>query len=224
MFFIIGDIWTIITVKLIGGIFRLLWFLTKTLWWLGILLVTSVALMVRRRGQPDQIPDAGEFVGDGEDLHWRDLATGTLYPVDQNTISHCEVQASERAGMDMRMTAASRLLRGRAAVMTNRFAAIIDGTGQVAAATEFPQECYHNIGLDHVDPAQAALDQCDLRMNREQALAALDELDGILAARGWRPDGASGPHWYSRTYQRPVIRWDQPVEAVTAPAAPALAQ
>ena len=126
--------------------------------------------------------------------------------------------------MDMRMTAANRLMRGRAAVTTHRFEAVVDGTGQVAATVEFPQECYRGISLDHVDPAQASQDQCDLRLNREQAIGALDRLDHVLEARGWQPDGASGTHWYSRTYQRPVILWDQPLQAITTPTLPALAE
>lgn len=64
---IIVDIWTFITIKLIGGILKLAWFLVKTTWWLVVLLITSVALMMRSRHQPDQIPDSGDFVpGRGE--------------------------------------------------------------------------------------------------------------------------------------------------------------
>jgi hypothetical protein len=223
MFYIIGDIWTIITVKLIGGVFKLAWFLIKTIWWLAILLIASISMIVRRRGQSKQVPDAGEFVNNGDDFHWRDQATGVLYKVDKNTTTHCEVQGFERTGLDMRMTAASRLLRGPA-VATHRFAAVVDETGQVAATAEFPQQCYTGIGLDHVDPAQASQDQCDLRLNRDQAIGALDRLDYILQAGGWQPTSASGPHWYSRTYRRPAVLRDQPVQAAAAPALPAPAQ
>lgn len=223
MFFIIGDIWTILTVKLIGGTFKLAWFIIKTAWWLVVLLIASVALMLRRRSQPDQLPGAGDFTGDGQDYHWRDTTTGTLYKVDRDNTTHCEVQASERTRMDMRMTALNRLMRGPA-VMTNQFTAITAGTGQVAATADFPQECYRGIGLDHVDPAQASQDQCDLRLNRKQATGALDRLDSILETRGWQPDGTSGSRWYSRTYRRPVILWDQPVQPAEAPALSASAQ
>jgi hypothetical protein len=49
----------------------------------------------------------------------------------------------------------------------------------------------------------------------------LEQLDCTLRARGWEPDGASGVHWYSSRYQRPVILWDQPVHASEAQAIPA---
>lgn len=217
MFFIM-DIWTFITVKVIWGTLKLAWFLTQTAVWLVVLLITSAMLMVRKRSWGDQIPGAGEFAGVGEDYYWRDDATGTLYKAERHNEETCEVQASERTRMDLRMTAASRLVRSPA-VDTSRFAAVIDGSGQLAASADFPQHCYRGVGLDHVDPAQAALDQCDLRFNREQAIAALDRLGSILEARGWRRCGDSGTHWYSRTYQRPVIHWDQPVQPAEAPAA-----
>jgi hypothetical protein len=218
---IIVDIWTFITIKLIGGMFKLAWSLVKTAWWLVVLLITSVALMVRSHDQPDQIPYAGDFIGNGEGLRWRDAATGTLYKVDEDTTMHCEVQASERTGMDMRMTALNRLMRGPA-IMTNRFTAVVAGTGQVAAVADFPQECYRGIGLDHVDPAQAAQDQCDLRLNREQATRALDRLDKILFARGWTPDpdGDGAAHWYSRRYGRRAILRNSAIEAPMPAIAP----
>jgi hypothetical protein len=40
---VIVDIWTFVTIKLIGGVFKLAWFLLKTAWWLVVLLITSVA-------------------------------------------------------------------------------------------------------------------------------------------------------------------------------------
>jgi hypothetical protein len=121
----------------------------------------------------------------------------------------------------MRMTAASRILGGPA-VATHQFAAIAE-TGQVAAATEFPQQCYTGVGLDYLDPAQASQDPCDLRLNRDQAVSALYRLDKILNVRGWRPDSTPGPHWYSRTYRRPVIRCDQPDQDAAVPLSPARA-
>ena len=203
---IVVDIWTFVTIKVIGGVFRLTWFLVKGTWWLLVLLITSVSLMVRTRHQPGEITESGEFVREGGREHWRDTATGTLYPVDHATMEHCEVQAAERTGMDMRMTAVNRLLRGPA-IMTSRFAAVVASTGEVAASADFPQECYRGVGLDHVDPARVGYDVCDLRINREQATGALDRLDRILFARGWSPDpdGDGTAHWYSRRYRRPVI-------------------
>jgi hypothetical protein len=222
MFFIM-DIWTFITVKLIWGTLKLAWFLTQTVLWLVVLLTTSVVLMVRRRGWPDRIPATGEFTGDGQDYYWRDDETGALYKAEQDSEVTCEVQASERTKMDLRMTAASRLMRSPA-IDTSQFTAVVDGTGELAATTDFPQHCYRGVGLDHVDPAQAGLAQCDLRFNREQAIQALDRLGSVLEARGWRRSGDSGMHWYSRTYQRPVIHWDQPVQTAEAPAVTARAQ
>jgi hypothetical protein len=222
MFFIM-DIWTFITVKLIWGTLKLAWFLTQTVLWLAVLLITSAVLMVRKRNWPDRLPGTGEFTEDGEGYYWRDDATGALHVAELDNEVTCEVQASERTKMDLRMTAASRLMRSPA-IDTSQFNAVVDGTGELAATAEFPQHCYRGVGLDHVDPAQAALAQCDLRFNREQATQALDRLGSILEARGWRRSGDSGMHWYSRTYQRPVIHWEQPVQAAEAPALPALTQ
>lgn len=52
-------------------------FVIQTLWWLVILLITSIALTVRRR-QPDwgHVPGRGSLTEDG---HWRDHDTGKLY-------------------------------------------------------------------------------------------------------------------------------------------------
>ncbi len=222
MFFIV-DIWTFITIKLIWGTLKLAWFLTQTAFWLVVLLITSIVLMVRKRSWPGGIRDAGAFTADGPDYYWRDDQTGTLYKADRDHQVTCEVQACERTKMDLRMTAASRLVRSPA-VDISQFTAVIDGTGEVAATTDFPQQCYRGIGLDHLDPAHAALDQCDLRLNREQATGALDRLESILHARGWRRCGDQGLRWYSRTYQRPVIHWDQPVPTAQGPAVPVLAQ
>jgi len=222
MFFIM-DIWTFITVKLIWGTLKLAWFLFQTVGWLVVLLITSIVLMVRTRSWPDQVPGTGEFTGVGEDCYWRDDATGALYKAERHNEETCEVQASERTKMDLRMTAASRLVRSPA-IATSRFTAVVDGAGQPAATTDFPQHCYRGVSLDHVDPAQSALDQCDLRFNREQATGALDRLGSILQARGWRRCDDSGTHWYSRTYQRPVIHFDQPVQTAEAPAVPTFAQ
>jgi hypothetical protein len=216
MFFIV-DIWTFITVKLIWGILRLAWFLTRTVFWLVVLLIASVAQTVRKHSESAQVPGAGDFTAVGQDYYWRDDATGTLYQADPDYEETCEVQASERVRMDLRMTAASSLIRGPA-IDTNRFTAVSDATGQLAASTDFPQQCYRGIGLDHVDPAQAAQDQCDLRFNREQATEALDRLESTLEAQGWQRYGNAGAHWYSRTYQRPAILWDQPVHEEQPPA------
>jgi hypothetical protein len=222
MFFIM-DIWTFITVKLIWGTLKLAWFLAQTALWLIVLLITSVALMVRKRGGPDRIPATGEFTEDGQDYYWRDDETGALYKAERDNEVICEVQASERTKLDLRMTAASRLMRSPA-IDTSQFAAVVDSTGELAATMDFPQHCYRGVGLDHVDPAQAALDQCDLRFNREQATQALDCLGSILEARGWRRSSDSGMHWYSRTYQRPAIHWDQSVQTAEAPAVSAPTQ
>jgi hypothetical protein len=223
MFIFITDIWTFITVKLIWGTLKLAWFLTQTALWLVVLLITSVVLMIRKRSWPDRIPATGEFTGNGQDYYWRDDETGALYKAEQHNKATCEVQASERTKMDLHMTAASRLMRSPA-IDTSQFNAVVKGTEELAATTDFPQHCYRGIGLDHVDPAQAPLDHCDLIFNRDQATQALDRLGSILEARGWRRSADSGMHWYSRTYQRPVIHWNQPAQMTEDPAVSAPAQ
>jgi len=204
------DIRTFVVIRLIGGILHFAWLMLKMTWWLIVLAVTSTALMVRSRQPAARILDAGAFVRDEDALHWRDQVTGARYLVDETTVSRCIVQASA-TGLDMRMTAVSRLA-GNPPVLTYKFSAVTDGSGQVVASAIFPQQRYRGVSLDHADPLQAADDPCDLRFNREQALSALGRLDRILFAHGWSPDVADdGVHWYSRRYRRPAIRWDSPI-------------
>ena len=224
MFFIIGDIWTIITVKLIGGVLRLTWYLTRTGFYLALFLILSagagVLALTRSR---DDLAGTGAYTGDG--LYWCDRASGQLYHVHATQTEHCEIHAAER-GLDCRRTTLSRLMRNPALFYCH-FDAVADGTGQVAGSARFSRHARRGIHhLDDLDPQTAALETTDMSEplvwagDHESAAAALEQLDSILRARGWEHDGTSGGHWYSRKYQRPVILWDQPVQASEVPAMP----
>jgi hypothetical protein len=227
MFFIIGDIWTIITVKLIGGVLRLAWFLTRTAFYLALFLILSagigVTALIRSRGR-DDLAGTGEYTGDG--LYWRDRSSGQFSHVHATQTEHCEVHGAER-GMDFRRSTLSRLMRNPA-LFYCQFDAVTDGSGQVAAYVRFSRHARRGIHhLDDLDPQTAELETTDMNEplvwagDHESAAAALEQLDSILRARGWEHDGESGGHWYSRRYQRPVILWDQPVHAAEASAIPA---
>jgi hypothetical protein len=223
MFFIIGDIWTIITVKLIGGALKLAWFLTRTAVYLALFLILSVAAGVTallRRGRDDLAGD-GEYTGDG--LYWRDRASGQLYHVHATQTEQCEVRGAER-GPDLRRTTLSRLMR-HPALFYCQFDAVTDGTGQVAASARFSRHARRGIHhLDDLDPHTSEPETTDMTQplvwagDHQSAAAALEELDSVLRARGWHHDSGYGDHWYSRRYQRPVTLFDQPVQADEAPA------
>ena len=229
MFFIIGDIWTIITVKLIGGTLKLAWFLTRTAFYLALFLILSavagVTALIRSRTR-DELAGTGEYTRDG--LYWRDQASGQLYHVHATQTEHCEVHGAAR-GPDLRRTTQSRLMRNPA-LFYCQFDAITDGTGQAAGSARFSRHARRGIHhLDDLDPDTTGQETTDMTESLvwagdyQTAAAALEQLDSNLRARGWeqRPDGGYGAHWYSRRYQRPVILWDQPVQAAEAPAIPA---
>jgi hypothetical protein len=103
--------------------------------------------------------------------------------------------------------------------------AVTDGTGQVAGSARFSRHARRGIRhLDDLDPQTAEPETTDMTESlvwagdHESAAAAVEQLDSILRARGWEHDGGYGDHWYSRRHQRPVILWDQPVQAAEAPA------
>jgi hypothetical protein len=229
MFFIIGDIWTIITVKLIGGVLKLAWFLTRTAFYLALFLILSavigVTALIRRRTR-DELAGAGEYTSDG--LYWRDRASGQLYHVHATQTEHCEVHGAER-GLDLRRTTLSRLMRNPALCYC-QFDAVTDGTGRVAGSARFSRHARHGIHhVDDLDPQTAGLETAHMTESlvwvgdHESAASALEQLDFLLRARGWEHDRGYGDHWYSRRYQRPVILWDQPVQAAEAPAIVSLA-
>jgi hypothetical protein len=224
MFFIIGDIWTIITVKLIGGVLRLAWFLTRTAFYLTLFLILSAAAgvtaLIRSRSR-DDLAGAGEYTSDG--LYWRDRSSGQLYHVHATQTEHCEVHGAGR-GPDLRRTTLSRLMRNPA-LFYCQLDAVTDSTGQVAGSARFSRHARRGIHhLDDLDPQTAEPETTDMTESlvwagdHESAAAAVEQLDSILRARGWEHDGEYGDHWYSRRYQRPVNLWDQPVQAAEAPA------
>lgn len=227
MFFIIGDIWTIITVKLIGGVFKLAWFLTRTAFYLTLFLILSAAAgvtaLIRRRSR-DDLAGAGEYTSGG--LYWHDQASGQLYHVHATQTEQCEVHGAER-GLDLRRTTLSRLMRNPA-LFYCQLDAVTDGTRQLAGSARFSRHARRGIHhLDDLDPQTAELETTNMTESlvwagdHESAAAALEQLDSILRARGWEHNDGYGDHWYSRRYQRPVILWDQPVQAAETPAIPA---
>jgi hypothetical protein len=224
MFFIVGDIWTLITIKLIGGVLRLAWFLTRTAAYLALFLILSaaagVAALIRGRNH-DELAGTGEYIDDG--LYWRDAASGQLFHVHASQTEHCEVRAADR-GMDWRRSTLSRFMRDPA-VIRWQFDAVTDGSSQVAGSVAFPRHARGGIHhIDDLDPRSAALETTDMTEplvwagDHDSAAAALQELDFVLQARGWEADSAYGDHWYSRRYRRPVILSDQPVQATENPA------
>jgi hypothetical protein len=116
-------------------------------------------------------------------------------------------------GFFWKSTALSRLFR-RGAITKCDFVARNDATGQIAAERKFPQEARHNITIDHLDPAYAAVDQYGLGTNREWAQNALQELESILTVKGWDNTGdGRSDHWYADVYKRHVIQWNAPLAA-----------
>jgi hypothetical protein len=206
--------WAIFGVPIL--VFKIMRFTLRIVWWLGLWVVLSVGtglMSMTRAGKsgPDETAGFGQYSEDGE--LWRDKASGQLFPYSQAETEHCEIQASQ-AGTDWRRTALSRLVRS-GAIMRYRFDAVTDGTADVAATYEFPQEARVNLNLDTVDPAHASTDQYNQARNREWALEALARMDWLLINRGWhaagRPAGPSNQHWYASRYERPVISRTEPV-------------
>lgn len=230
MFFIFDNLWDLIAAKLIWGTvrltFKVTWFLARILWYFGVFLILSIgagiAALVRRGQHSNELAGIGEYSDDG--ALWRDRASGSEYPCSKTQVEHCQVHADED-GMYWRSTALARLIRGPA-IMRYRFSAVSEGDGQpgtVTASVDFPQEARRNITLDHLDPGAASADPYGLGRSRDWATEALDDLDTLLAAKGWQPAGKSEDHWYSRRYQRPAILWDRPARPVEPRAIPAAA-
>jgi hypothetical protein len=221
MFFVFDSLWDLIAAKLIWGTVRLslklTWFLARIAWYLSVFLILSagagITALLRRGHESDELTGIGDY---GQDSTiWRDRATGIEYPCSTSEVEHCTVRADE-AGMYWRSTALARLMKGPA-ILRSQFTAISEDGPQpenVIASVDFPQEARKNITLDHLDPAAASADPYGLGRSRDWATEALDDLDMILAAKGWQPDGAPGQHWYSRRYQRPVICWDRPLGGI----------
>lgn len=199
------------------GIFKLFWFFARIAFWLILFLLLCLGagfMALTRIGRQEP-----ELVGDGEysndRTRWLDRASGTAYPVSATEHETCTVQALE-SGTFWRRTTLSQLMRG-GAICRYKLLAVHDTTGETVAEWVFPQEARHNITLDHLDPAYAAMDRYGLGDNRGQMLNALQALEAVLAARGWESaDSRREEHWYSRVYARPVIQWQTPVDALTA--------
>jgi hypothetical protein len=197
-------------------VFKIMRFTLRIVWWLGLWIILSVGaglMSMTRAGKsgPDETAGFGGYSEDGE--LWRDKASGQLFPYSQAESECCEIQASE-AGTYWRRTALSRLVRS-GAIMRYRFDAVTDGTAEVAATHEFPQEARVNLNLDTVDPAHVSTDQYNQARNRDWALQALAHMDWLLTNRGWHAAGRSADpsnqHWYANRYERPVISWTEPV-------------
>jgi hypothetical protein len=201
-------------------VFKIMRFALRIVWWLGLWAILSVGaglMSITRAGRsgPDETAGFGQFSGEGK--LWRDKASCHLFPCSQTELEHCEIQAN-LAGQYWRRTALSRLVRA-GAIWRYRFDAITDGTADITATHEFPQEAKVNLNLDTVDPAHASTDQYNQARNRDWALQALAHMDWLLTNRGWRaagqPVNPSNQHWYARRYERPVIFWTEPVGGET---------
>jgi hypothetical protein len=213
----------------IGGVifigFRIFWFFARIAWWLSVLLIVSLiagvgALVRSGRPRPDGSAGFGHFTDDH--TCWQDEKSGVQYPVRDEELDACEVQAIQ-GGMHWQRTALSRLVK-RGAVVRYTFAAVSGGHSggthagapEIVASEEFLNEARRNITIDHLDPALAATDQYGLQDSREEAVSALDHLDWILTHRGWERTQELAGHWYARTYTRPKTLWDEPVSAAAA--------
>lgn len=213
----------------IGGVifigFRIFWFFARIVWWLSVLIVVSLiagitALVKSGRPGPDVSAGFGRFTDDR--AYWQDEKSGVRYPVRDEELDTCEIQAVQ-GGMHWQRTALSRLVK-RGAVVRYQFAAVSDGSPgsahagapEILASEEFLNEARRNITIDHLDPAQAATDQYGLQQSRDEAVSALDHLDWILTSRGWERTQELAGHWYARTYTRPKILWDEPINAAAS--------
>jgi hypothetical protein len=217
--------------KVIGNLFtlgfRIMWFFTRIIWWLGIFLICSViagiaSLVKMAQHRAHETADFGSLSPDG--TRWQAHDSGQWYPVSEGDQETCEIQAA-MGGLAWRRNALSRLVK-RGAMFRYTFAAVsrdAGGTSRTVASQEFLNEARRNITLDHLDPAHAAEDPYNLGENRREAESALDHLDWLLTSSGWSSVDAgqqqreSESHWYTRHYQRPIILWDQPIGAAEAP-------
>lgn len=212
----------------LGGVifigFRIFWFFARIAWWLSVLLIVSLvagitALVKSGRPRPDVSAGFGHLTPDG--AYWQDEKSGARYPVRGGEPDACEVEAIQ-GGMHWQRTALSRLVR-RGAVVRYKFAAVSGGNPggagtsapEIVASEEFLNEARRNITLDHLDPALAGSDRYGLQDNREEAVSALDHLDWILTSMGWERTSELADHWYARTYTRPKVLWNEPVNATT---------
>jgi hypothetical protein len=168
------------------------------------------------RQQTSSCYGPGEYSGDGR--YWHDGKTGIFYHVHAIETEECEVHGIHR-GTDWRKTAVSRLVRAPA-IVGCRFDALTDDTAQVAGSVSFSRHARHGVRhLDDLDPGTADPRTTEMSESpvwdgdRQRAAASLARLDSILQVRGWKPRRESGAHWYSWRYRRPVILWDQPVDA-----------
>lgn len=204
----------------IGGFltlgFRIIWFFTRIIWWLGIFLISSVvvgiAALVKMAGpKPELSAGFGSYTGDGS--LWQDKKSGQTYPVLRDHLETCEVQA-KMGGLAWQRNAISRLVK-RGAIFRYQFSAVSQAAPGSApkaiASQEFLNEARHNITIDHLDPVQASSDLYGLEDNRREAVAAIDHLDWLLTNRGWERTDQLAGHWYARIYSRPTILWDQPI-------------
>ncbi|MGH3185697.1 MAG: hypothetical protein ACRDPY_00665 [Streptosporangiaceae bacterium] len=203
--------------------FRIAWFFLRIAWWLSQFLIFSLfagifALVKLGRPKPDITTGFGHFSEDG--TRWQDQHTGQWYPISEEIREHCVIEAS-MGGLAWRRNALSRLVK-RGAIYRYTFAAVSDANAGRAVEPfdqeEFLNEARHNITLDHLDPEYAANDPYNLSQNRDEAVSALDHLEGLLTNRGWeREDDPSPSHWYARKYGRRIC-WDEPIPAEAATA------
>jgi hypothetical protein len=197
-------------------VFKVMRFVLRIVWWLGLWAILSAGaglMSMTRAGKsgPDQTAGFGRFTENGK--LWQDKASGQLFPCSQTDREYCEIHA-DLAGQYWRRTALSRLMRA-GAIWRYRFDAVTDGTADIAATHEFPQEARVNLNLDTVDPAHASTDQYNQARNRDWAVEAITHMDWLLANRGWtaagRSPNPSNQHWYATRYERPVIFWTEPI-------------
>jgi hypothetical protein len=142
-------------------VFKIMRFTLRIVWWLGLWVILSAGaglMSMTRSGKsgPDETTGSGGYSEDRE--LWRDNASGQLFPYSPTESERCEIRASE-AGTYWRRTALSRLVRS-GAIMRYRFDAVTDGTAEVAATYEFPQEARVNLNLDTIDPADQSRVAC----------------------------------------------------------------
>ena len=197
-------------------VFKIMRFALRIVWWLGLWVILSIGaglMSITRAGKsgPDETIGFGQFSEDGK--RWQDNASGHMFPCSQTEFEYCEIQAN-LAGQYWRSTALSRLMRA-GAIWRYRFDAVTDGTADIAATHEFPQEARVNLNLDTVDPAHAGTDEYNQARNRDWVLKALAHMDWLLTSRGWHTAGRSADpssqHWYASRYERPVILWAEPI-------------